>query len=199
MGQMIDRQFYRCKKAIQTPSGFPFNRFILITILLLPSLTGPSLFPGSAGGSQVLSDGSHEAAGRMRLDRLAESHPSKKDDSAVRREVRKIRVESAPGGEEKVLLWIDGFRPPRHFALEGDRPRIVCDFYDTRLGKDADRRIQLKGRLIRQLRTGFYGGKRPKLRIVLDLVPEKNYEVDQIYYRKNKLYTITVKEKQAYR
>ena len=196
---MIDRQFYRCKKAIQTPSGFPLNKFFLIPILLLPFLTGLSLFPCSASGSQVLSDSSHEAVGRLRLERLAESHPSKKDDAAVRGEVKKIRVESAPGGEEKVLLWIDGFRPARHFALEGDRPRIVCDFYDTRLGKDADRRIQLNGRLIQQIRTGFYGGTRPKLRIVLDLVPGKNYEVDQVYYRKNKLYTITLKEKQAYR
>jgi len=113
------------------------------------------------------------------------------------KKIRGIRFEVMREGEEKVFLMLNGFFPPDAFVLQGERPRAVCDFYDTGLGEGIGRCIEVNGRFIQQIRTGVYGGEKSKVRIVLDLVPGKNYEVEQIFFRKENLYTLVVKPKKG--
>jgi len=152
---------------------------------------------GVAYASSTLSDSEERTPGRANEDRFVESYQKQTDDTKISKEVKEIRFEFAPGGEEKVFFLVNGFYPPKYLALEGDRPRVACDFYGARLGKDIGRCIKVNGRLIQQIRTAIYGGENPKVRIVLDLVPGKNYEVDQVFYKKDNLYVITVKEERA--
>lgn len=108
------------------------------------------------------------------------------------REIKGIRVEVTPGGEEKVIFLLGDFSPPKFFAFEGDRPRLVCDFFDARLAGEIDHRIKVDGTLIRQIRIALHRGSRPKVRVVLDLVPKQNYDVEQIFFKDENIYTIIV-------
>lgn len=133
---------------------------------------------------------------RAHAEPIVESNQT--DDTKINKELIEIRVELAEGGPEKVFFLVNGFYPPRYLALEGDSPRIACDFFGARLGKGVGRCIEVNGRLIQQIRTAVHGGKEPKVRVVLDLVPGKSYDVEQIFYQKDNLYVITVKEESSY-
>lgn len=109
------------------------------------------------------------------------------------KEVKEILVDITPQGEEKVVIKLSGFYPPEMFPLEGDRPRIVCDFFDIRLNAGIACPIEVNGRLIKRIRAGQYKGAEPKTRIVLDLVPEMDYEVGQYFFKDEQLYTLVVK------
>jgi len=108
------------------------------------------------------------------------------------REIKGIRTEVTPEGKEKVIFLLGDFSPPKFFAFEGDRPRLVCDFFDTRLAGGIDHRIKVDGSLIRQIRIALHKGSRPKVRVVLDLVPKQNYDVEQIFFKDENIYTIIV-------
>jgi len=187
------------KWAIHILSVFGCNTFLRPGILtILPaSIMGIFFVLGSAYGSPALSDSRIKTSGRANENRFVQFQKKQTGATEISKEVREIRVEIAPGGEEKVFFLLNGFYPPKYFVLEGDRPRVACDFYGAWLGKDIGRCIKVNGRLIQQIRTAIYGGENPKVRIVLDLVPGKNYKVDQVFYKKDNLYLITVKEERA--
>ena len=113
-------------------------------------------------------------------------------DTEIVREIKGIRVEVTPEGKEKVIFLLGDFSPPKFFAFEEDRPRLVCDFFDARLAKGIDHRIKVNGSLIRQIRIALHRGSRPKVRVVLDLVPKQNYDVEQIFFKDENIYTIIV-------
>jgi len=108
------------------------------------------------------------------------------------REIKGIRAEVTPEGKEKVIFLLGDFSPPKFFAFEGDRPRLVCDFFDTQLARGIDHRIKVNGSLIRQIRIALHRESRPKVRVVLDLVPKQNYDVEQIFFKDENIYTIIV-------
>jgi len=112
--------------------------------------------------------------------------------TGIVKEVKEIRVEVTPEGEEKVFFELSGFYPPQMMAIEGERPRVVCDFYGVRLGSNIARRIEVNGNLIQQIRIAHHEGLRPRVRIVLDLVPHKNYNVQQVFFKKEHLYTLII-------
>jgi hypothetical protein len=116
-------------------------------------------------------------------------------ETGATKEIKEIRFEITAEGKEKVLFVLNGFFPPDTFVLEGERPRTVCDFYDTLLGEGIGRCIEVNGRFIQQIRSGVYGGEKPKVRIVLDLIPNKNYDIEQTFLKKEHLYTLVVMEK----
>lgn len=109
------------------------------------------------------------------------------------RTVRAIQVDLSPEGAEKAIFELSGFHPPKTFVLEDEVPKIVCDFYDLSPGKDMRRRINVGGNLIKQIRTGVHSGERAKLRVVVDLVSNRDYEVEQVFYKQQNLYILTVK------
>ncbi len=108
------------------------------------------------------------------------------------REIKGIRFEVATDRKEKVIFLLGGFSPPKFFVIEGDRPRLVCDFFGARLARGIDHRIKVNGSLIRQIRIAIHKGARPRVRVVLDLVPNQDYDAEQIFFKDENLYTIIV-------
>ena len=111
------------------------------------------------------------------------------------KELKDIRFAATPEGEEKVLIWLNGNFSPKIFALEGDRPRIVCDFIGARLGGPIGRSIKTSGRIIKKIRIGSYTGSNPKVRVVLDIVDREtgDYEVQPIFYEDENIFAVVVK------
>jgi len=112
------------------------------------------------------------------------------------KELKEIRFQITPQGEERVTFQLNGYYPPETFAVEEGKPRVVCDFYDTRLGKGIDRLIKVEGAIIGQIRIGLYKGPDPKVRVVLDLRPDKNqdYEIQPVFFEDQNRYVLTLKK-----
>ena len=189
--------FGKAKRAIPILSVFGCKTFLHSGILATVTASAVSLFLllGLAYASSILSYSARKTSGLGHEEPIVESNQT--DNTKIIKEVRAIRFEFAEGGEEKVFFLVNGFYPPKRHVLEGDRPRIACDFYGARLGKGIGRCIKVNGRLIQQIRTAVHPGKNPKIRVVLDLVPGKNYDVEQVFYKKENLYVVIVKEERA--
>jgi SH3-like domain-containing protein len=85
---------------------------------------------------------------------------------------------------EKVLFELSGFLVPRTFTMAGERPRLVCDFDYADLEPQVTRQVPVSGTLIKGIRIAPHQRPTPKIRVVLDLRPERAYEIEQIFSRK---------------
>jgi len=92
---------------------------------------------------------------------------------------------------EEVLIALNNFSIPEVQSLEGDKPRIVIDINNVASWK-GHYKIPINGNLIKQIRTYLHRDTE-KLRIVLDLKYSDDYFIDQTYYRKTNIYSITVR------
>ncbi len=99
-----------------------------------------------------------------------------------------------PAGEI-LNVMLNGFYPPRVSAAEGAPPRIICDFPEVGLEKGIPKVLPVNGKYITQVRIGLHTQPVSKVRIVLDLVPEYDYDVEQFFYQKENLYTLVVKKR----
>ena len=92
---------------------------------------------------------------------------------------------------EEVLIALNNFSIPEVQSLEGDKPRIVIDINNVASWK-GHYKIPINGNFIKQIRTYLHRDT-GKLRIVLDLKYSDDYIIDQTYYRKTNIYSITVR------
>jgi hypothetical protein len=92
---------------------------------------------------------------------------------------------------EIVAFKLNTFNPPVVFGIEEDTPRIVCFFKDTSPGEELDEVIETQGRYIRNIQIGKYRNP-DNVRVVLDLVPGKNYDLQQIFFKKDNLFMIII-------
>ena len=79
---------------------------------------------------------------------------------------------------------------PQVFVIEGNKPRWVCDFFGANLGKAVDHRIAVNGEIIHQIRIGLHTGPGSKIRVVLDLVPGRNHEIEKRLFEQENLYIL---------
>lgn len=119
---------------------------------------------------------------------------SSQSEASQRREIKAIQIDLTSRDAEKVIFVLNGFHPPQTFLLENETPpKAVCDFFDTRLAKEADRHVRVNGNFIQGLRIGIHSGAEAKLRVVLDLVPDRKYELEPVFLRQEYQYVLTVK------
>ncbi len=111
------------------------------------------------------------------------------------KKILQIHSNHSEQSEERVTIILTGFFPPQTHVIEGNEPRIICDFPDVRMEKNIQRLIDVSGRYVKRIRTGIHPSPNPKTRVVLDLVPEKDYEVEQLFYEKGNTYTLVIRPK----
>lgn len=93
------------------------------------------------------------------------------------------------GSEEKAVFETDRSIVPKVF-IDKNGPKIVCDFPDTLLGDGID--LPAGGKLIHGIRTGLRNGN--DLRVVLELAPGNEYELEHIFANKGTKYVLIVKK-----
>jgi len=98
--------------------------------------------------------------------------------------IKAVRHRIVSQRTEKVLFELSGFRVPRTFTMAGERPRLVCDFDYAELEPQVARQVPVSGTLIKSIRIAPHQRPTPKIRVVLDLRPERAYEIEQIFSRK---------------
>ena len=108
-------------------------------------------------------------------------------------EVRNIAVKFEPAGHEQVFIDFSRDVAPDLFSIEGKDPRIVIDIKNVSSVRKGLSRIQVRGKLIRQIRSNLDYASR-QLRIVVDLSPSMSYDVEPAFYRAEKIYVVDISE-----
>ena len=98
-----------------------------------------------------------------------------------------------PEPTETVHIQMDSLHHPVIFGMVNDNPRVVCDFNNAEPIESIERTIETNGRYIKRIRTGFHATPKTKTRIVLDLVPDRDYTIQQIPSPTDNRFSIVVK------
>ena len=106
--------------------------------------------------------------------------------------LKEIRFKKVSDSEERVLFTLNGFYPPEVLALKGEKPRVVCDFLNTRFENTSNRSMETNGNFIQEIRVGIYTSPQRKTRVVLDLAPNQNYDIQQVFFQKENIFLISV-------
>jgi SH3-like domain-containing protein len=111
------------------------------------------------------------------------------------KELREIHFKKTPGGGETVVFQLNGFYPPKTFAIDEGKPRVICDFFGAHLAAGIGRLIAANGKVIQQIRVGIHKGADAKIRVVFDLVAQKDsdYEIQPVFFENENRYALTVK------
>lgn len=120
---------------------------------------------------------------------------SQKDPGTSSKKILEIDSDVTSSSAEIVNIVLTGPFPPEAQVIEGDTPRIFCDFPDVKMDKTIMRTIGVDGKYILRIRTGIHPPPEPKIRIVLDLTPNHDYEVEQFFFEKDNRYSIIIREK----
>jgi SH3-like domain-containing protein len=115
--------------------------------------------------------------------------------AGIFKQIKDIRFEISPEGGETVIFRLNGCHPPKTFALDDGRPRVVCDFLDTSLGAGIGRLLKTRGEIIQQVRINLYKGPGSRVRVVFDLVSQENsdYEIQPMFFKDESIYALTIK------
>jgi hypothetical protein len=106
--------------------------------------------------------------------------------------INNISFEKSPEQGEKVIFDLINFHAPVVFGIEKGTPSIVCDFMDAGVGDTVPEIISANGEFVRQIRVEK-DEKLRKTRVVLELVPNRHYDLQQIFYKEENLYVLFVK------
>jgi hypothetical protein len=92
---------------------------------------------------------------------------------------------------EMVLFQLNDFYPPTVSAIEQGTPRIVCDFINMRMAKEVQSLIDAHGQLIDKIRVARHRDP-VKVRVVLDLFPNRDYDLQQVFFKDDNLFVLIV-------
>jgi hypothetical protein len=109
--------------------------------------------------------------------------------------IRAILVETPGPNRRAVHIVLSDYHLPRTMVLEGERPRVVCDFYGLHLSSGIKKEVEYGTGLVRAVRVGTHLGENPKIRIVVDLVPEHDYIVEQRFILEENVYLLDIRLK----
>jgi len=108
------------------------------------------------------------------------------------REIENVYVQLVSADEEKVLFKLNGFFAPETFVVTDDTPKVVCDFKATSVGERVSPVMQIDGLLINRLLVKPPTHPDNHTRVIIDLVPERNYRVQPKYYKENSEYALEI-------
>ncbi len=106
-----------------------------------------------------------------------------------------ISFEKSINMSETVLFRLNHFSPPLVFGIEKGEPRVVCDFMDTRIGADIPELIEAGGQFVNRISVSTQADPR-KVRVELILVPNRHYDLQQLFFKEDNLFVVIVKELQ---
>jgi hypothetical protein len=106
--------------------------------------------------------------------------------------IKGIRTVVTDPNRAQIIFELNGYFPPEIEVIEGEMPRVVCDFFSVGLARGVKKNVQVNNGVVKRIRVGVHKGVRPKTRVVLDLSPGQNYAVEQFFFEKEKYYALMV-------
>ena len=97
---------------------------------------------------------------------------------------------TSPKGE-MVLFKLNDFHPPVIHGVAEGVPRVICDFNGTQIVDSVKNFIKADGKHVKIIRITKH--KKPeKIRVVLDLEPNRSYDLQQVFFKEDNLFVIIV-------
>ncbi len=107
-------------------------------------------------------------------------------------ELKSVTWKALPGGTEEVQLIFNRHREPKISAIEGERPRVVCDFKGAEKAKEVTISTKTGGEWVKGIRLWVHESPYPYLRVVLDLLQGINYFVEPFFAEDGKVYILRI-------
>ncbi|MCK5516758.1 MAG: AMIN domain-containing protein [Desulfobulbaceae bacterium] len=105
-----------------------------------------------------------------------------------------ISFDNSSNKGEMVIFRLNDFYPPAVSAIEEEEtPRVLCDFMDMQLAGEVNREIAAKGKYVQHIRTARHGNP-DNIRVILDLSPDKDYDLQQVFFKNDNLFVLIVNE-----
>ena len=104
-----------------------------------------------------------------------------------------ISFDDSSNKGEMVIFRLNDFYPPSVSAVEKETPRVICDFMDMELGEDVDRTIFANGKYVEKITTSNSEGS-DKIQVVLELAPDRDYDLQQVFFKNDNLFVLIVNE-----
>ena len=128
---------------------------------------------------------------------VAAASPAEPKEKAKPRLVGVSFDDSSAKGE-MVLFHLNGFYPPAVSAVEKDLPMVFCDFVAMDMDKGVEASIAAKGKYVERISTGRQGAS-GRIRATLHLVPNRDYDLQQVFFKNDNLFVLIVNELQPTR
>ena len=120
--------------------------------------------------------------------KTATSRPKSRNKSVI----NGIRTVVTDPNHAQIIFELSGYHPPEIMVIEGETPRVVCDFFSARLAPGVKKNLSVKTGVVKRIRVGVHKGSKPKVRVVLDLNDGQNYSVEQFFFEKENYYALMV-------
>jgi hypothetical protein len=103
-----------------------------------------------------------------------------------------VKFDGASSKGETVMFKLNGFHPPAvHGVEEGSIPRVICDFNNAKLLQAIKGPIKANGQFVKTIRVSTI--KKPeKIRVMIDLEPNRNYDLQQVFFKDDNLFVLFV-------
>lgn len=92
---------------------------------------------------------------------------------------------------EMVRFQLNGFYPPKVSTIESGTPRVIFDFKNTILANPVADIIKTDGKFIKSIRISKHNNP-DKIRVVIELMPDNSYNLEQMFFKQDKTFVITV-------
>lgn len=114
--------------------------------------------------------------------------PAKPQEGA---QLEYVKFDATSPKGEMIMFKLNGFHPPSVHGVEEGIPRVICDFNNTKLVDATKSLIKTNGKFVKVIRTSKT--KKPeKVRVVIDLEPNRNYDLQQVFFKEDNLFVIIV-------
>ena len=102
-----------------------------------------------------------------------------------------VSFDNTSNNGEMALFKLNGFYPPTVSGQEEGVPRIICDFPGTRLADGVVRDLASHGEYVDRIRVEQLFDPL-RVQVILELVPNKNYDLQQVFFKEDNLFVIIV-------
>ena len=104
-----------------------------------------------------------------------------------------VSFEKSINESETVLFRLNHFYPPLVFGIEKGEPRVVCDFFDAEIDEKIPPVIEAGGEFVDRIMVTSESDP-DKVRVELVLMPNRNYDLQQLFFKEDNLFVVIVKE-----
>lgn len=92
---------------------------------------------------------------------------------------------------ELVQFKLNDFFAPTVSAIEEGTPRVICDFAGMRMDSNVRTLIPAGGKYVNTIRVVQHQ-EPEKIRIVLDLQPNHSYDLQQVFFKEEKIFVLII-------
>ena len=105
--------------------------------------------------------------------------------------IESVKFDGTSPKGEMVLFKLNDFHPPVIHGVEEGVPRVICDFNSTQIADSVKNLIKADGKYVKIIRVTKH--KKPeRIRVVLDLEPNRSYDLQQVFFKEDNLFVIIV-------